>query len=75
MQPKLEIQYDYTAEQLDDLADLCEYWKRNRERGRTARAIRSALIMTCRDISMQVEANERECIKRAVLGKRSEEPK
>lgn len=65
--PKLEIQFDHIAEQLDDLADLCEHWKRNRDRGRMPRAIRAALIMTCRDIAMQVDMDERAAMKKSVL--------
>lgn len=45
----LEVKFDYVAEALDDLADLCEHWKRNRERGRMPNAIRSALLMSMRE--------------------------
>jgi len=46
---ELEVKFDYVADALDDMADLCEHWKRNRERGRTPNAIRSALLMLMRE--------------------------
>ena len=45
----LEVKFDYVADALDDVADLCEHWKRNRERGRMPNAIRSALLMSMRE--------------------------
>lgn len=39
------------AEKLDELADLSEYWKKNRDKGRNPNAIRSALIMLCDEIT------------------------
>lgn len=48
---KVEVFRDEQMELLDDLADLCEYWKRNRAKGRTPNAIRSALVMLAADIA------------------------
>ena len=45
----LEVKFDYVAEALDDLTELCEHWKRNRERGRMPNAIRSAILMSMRE--------------------------
>lgn len=54
----LEVKFDYVADALDDMADLCEYWKRNRERGRMPNAIRSALLMSMREALAMHEAEE-----------------
>lgn len=40
---------DDISEKLDELANLCEHWKRHRERGRTPRAIRSGLLMLAQE--------------------------
>ena len=45
----LEVKFDDVADALDDMSDLCEHWKRNRERGRMPNAIRSALLMSMRE--------------------------
>lgn len=45
----LEVKCNHVAEALDDLADLCEHWKRNREHGRMPVAIRAALLMSMRE--------------------------
>ena len=42
---------DEQLELLDDLADLCEYWKRSRDKGRAPNALRSALVMLAADIA------------------------
>ena len=42
---RVEVVRDDVAEKLDEMADLCEYWKRNRDRGYHPNAIRAALIM------------------------------
>lgn len=46
---KLQVQHDHLAEKLDEMADICEYWKKNREKGRMPSAIRMALIMLSRE--------------------------
>lgn len=52
---KITVWRDEQAELLDDMADLCEYWKRNRSKGRTPNAIRSALVMMAADIAKTTE--------------------
>ena len=42
---------DEIANKLDELADICEYWKRQRERGRNPNAIRNALVMLSQEVS------------------------
>jgi hypothetical protein len=41
---------DDIDEKLDEMADLCEIWKRNRDRGHTPNAIRQALSMIVDEI-------------------------
>lgn len=38
------------AKKLDELADLCEYWKRHRSSGRTPNSIGAALVMMAKEI-------------------------
>lgn len=40
------------SEKLDELADLCEHWKRHRERGRTPGAIRAGLLMLVQECAV-----------------------
>lgn len=50
----LKARIDYVADALDDLACLCEHWKRSRDRGRMSGANRSALLMSMREtLAMQ----------------------
>ena len=46
----ITLHVDVVAEKLDDLADLFEYWKKNREKGRNPRAIRAAILMTMDEV-------------------------
>lgn len=46
---------DEQADLIDDLAALCEHWKRNRESGRTPQAIRRAIVMVAKDLSVSTE--------------------
>lgn len=48
----ISLQKDMIAEKLDEMADLCEYWKRNRERGRNPSAIRAALMMLADELTL-----------------------
>lgn len=43
---------DQVAEKLDVLADICEHWKRNRERGITPDSIFEALLMLVGEIAL-----------------------
>ena len=47
---EIEIHKDEVADKLDEMADLCEYWKRNRDNGRTPGAIRAALLMLAGEV-------------------------
>jgi len=48
---KIEIVKDEIAEALDELADLCEYWKKNRERGRMPNGVRAGIVTIVNEIS------------------------
>lgn len=42
-------------ESLDELADLCNIWSKNREKGRTPHAIKSGIISACHSIILNQE--------------------
>lgn len=46
----IEIRRDLVAEKLDEMADICEHWKRNREKGREPNAIRYALMSLAEEV-------------------------
>lgn len=43
---------DEIAEKLDEMADLCEIWKRNRDKGHTPNGVRHALMSVVNEIVM-----------------------
>lgn len=43
---------DEIAEKLDEMADICEYWKKNRAKGYKPSAIRNALLYLVSEIEM-----------------------
>ncbi len=43
---------DTVADKLDEMADLCEYWKRRRDQGITPGSIRAALLMLSEEVVM-----------------------
>jgi hypothetical protein len=45
------VMKDDIAEKLDEMADLCEVWKRNRDKGHAPNATRLALLMIVDEIS------------------------
>ncbi len=47
---RVEVVRDEVSEKLDEMADVCEYWKRNRDKGRNTNAIRAALIMLAEEV-------------------------
>lgn len=47
---RIEVVHDRVAEKLDEMADLCEYWKRNRDKGRNPSAIRAAMLMMAEEL-------------------------
>ncbi len=54
---KVVVVTDTVAEKLDEMADLCEHWKRHRERGRKPTAIRAALMMLAAECTALERAN------------------
>jgi len=58
MNERIEFVTDPIAEQLDELSDLAEYWKKNREKGRMPPVIRHAMLIMCEDI-VKLLAHER----------------
>ncbi len=51
---------DIIAEKLDEMADISEYWKRQRDKGRNPTAIRSAMLMLAHEVTMLVQTQESE---------------
>lgn len=49
---QIGILKDDISEKLDELADLSEYWKKHRDKGRTPYAIRSAMMMLSNELVM-----------------------
>lgn len=49
---ELQIVKDTIAEKLDEMADLCEYWKRHRGAGRNPTAVRAAMVMLASEIAL-----------------------
>ena len=47
---KIEATTDIIAEKLDEIASLCEHWKKNREKGLMPSSIRMAMIMLADEI-------------------------
>ena len=56
---RLRIHLDPVADTLDELADLCEYWKKHRSAGRTPKGIRLALTTVAQELPVIVEHEER----------------
>ena len=50
MPGQIEMMRDPVDEAIDEIADLCEYWKRSRGNGRTPITIRMALLMAMRQV-------------------------
>ena len=56
----LALVHDDVSQRLDEVADLCEHWKRWREvRGHTPQAIRAALVMLARDVAMLADMEQK----------------
>ena len=57
MEPgKIELHKDTIAEKLDEMADIAEYWKKNREKGRNPNAIRAAMVMLANEIKVLADS-------------------
>ncbi len=50
MSGEIRVHRDKIAEKLDEMADLCECWKKNRDKGRDPNSIRQALIMLSNEV-------------------------
>ena len=51
---------DTIAEKLDEISDLSEHWKRNRENGRNPNAIRAAMLMLAHEVTAIARAEDEE---------------
>lgn len=52
--------HGYVSQRLDEVADLCEHWKRWREtRSHTPQAVRAALVMLAREVVMLAEMEQK----------------
>ena len=58
-QGKVEVYRDLVAEKLDEMADISEYWKKNRNKGRNPNAIRAAMLMLCEECISLSQIKER----------------
>jgi len=58
MSNEIRLHKDKIAEKLDEMADLCEFWRKNREKGRNPNGIRHALIMLSNEIIMEMQSPE-----------------
>lgn len=58
LQTKIEIVRDHVAEKLDEMADLCEYWTRNRVKWRNPTAVRAALLMLVKEVAAIDDLNK-----------------
>lgn len=56
---KVEVHRDLIAEKLDEMADISEYWKKNRDKGRNPNAIRAAMLMLCEECIALSQMKER----------------
>lgn len=55
---EIKVFKDEVAEKLDELADVCEYWKKNRDKGRNPNGIRAALLYLVSEIEMMRSMEE-----------------
>ncbi|MFA5517379.1 MAG: hypothetical protein WDA20_13965 [Desulfuromonadales bacterium] len=47
---RIEVHRDLVDEKFDELAEICEHWKKNRENGRQPNAIRAAILMLVEEV-------------------------
>lgn len=57
---KLKTHHDEIVEKLDELADLSEHWRRNRDKGHNLKAIRTAMVLLANDVTMIARQQDRE---------------
>jgi len=55
---RIEITTDHIAEKLDEMADIAEYWRKNRDKKRMPGAIRAAMLMLAEELTMLNKVNE-----------------
>ena len=58
MSNEIRLHKDKIAEKLDEMVDLCEFWRKNRKKGRNPNGIRHALIMLSNEIIMEMQSPE-----------------
>jgi hypothetical protein len=56
-QKTTEVQADPVADKIDEIADIGEMWKRNRDKGRNPKAIRTAMIIAIDELVDIISAN------------------
>jgi len=57
---QMYLHHDDVSDRLDEIADLCEHWKRWRDgRAYTPQAVRSALVMLAREVVMLAEMEQK----------------
>lgn len=49
---RIGITTDHVAEKLDEMADIAEYWRKNRDKKRMPNAIRAAMLMLAEELTM-----------------------
>jgi len=54
----VQIVNDEIAEKIDELADLCDVWKKSRSLGLSPKHNRAAIVMTAQDIAALVRVQE-----------------
>jgi len=62
----LKVYKDVVAEKLDEMADLCEYWKKNKEKGYEPKAIRQSLVMLSSELVDIISIEKLEALKEAL---------
>jgi len=55
---RIEVTQDEIAEKIDELADLCDVWKKSRSLGLSPKHNRAAIVMTAQDIAALVRVQE-----------------
>ena len=58
---EIKIYKDEIAEKLDELADLGEYWKKNRDKGYQPNGVRAGMMSIISEINLIAETQLRNC--------------
>ena len=59
---RIEVKRNHIDEKLDDLADISEYWRRQRDRGYTPSILRTVMLTLCDEVRLlaQQESSNRQ---------------